>query len=307
MHSVIAPAARQKLNYVKVSDPDVRLDRFPDFLIIGPQRTGTTWLHAQLRFHPEIQLSEPKELFFFSRLKTPSHPKYQSNELSWYLRFFRDPPWLFLAKTLICLRRYRRLYRPRVRGEATASYAAIDSDVIREIAVLNPDIKAVLMIRNPVDRAWSHAKKDLVRNRGRRFADVGEAEFLDFFNDEYQRQCAHYVDHIERWSAELRDGHLFVGLFDDIDRRPEELLIDVMRFLGVDDDRRYLPADLRESVNPTAESRIPPAYRSHLEALFGDDMAALRQRFGIVWPIAPTSAVKSFVYHRAPALTATVR
>ena len=41
----------------------------PDFLIIGPQRTGTTWLHAHLRFHPQIFLSEPKELYFFSSLE----------------------------------------------------------------------------------------------------------------------------------------------------------------------------------------------------------------------------------------------
>ena len=37
---------------------------------------------------------------------------------------------------------------------------------------LNPDIRAILMIRNPIDRAWSHAKKDLVRNRKRKFDDV---------------------------------------------------------------------------------------------------------------------------------------
>src|SRR6185295_15366672 len=123
---VISDAVIRKLHWVHVSDPDaIRLELFPDFLIVGPQRTGTTWLHAHLRFHPQILLSEPKEIFFFSRLKVPDHPGYQSNELSWYLRFFREPLWRGAAKTALSLWRYRELYRPSVRGEATASYAAL--------------------------------------------------------------------------------------------------------------------------------------------------------------------------------------
>ena len=292
---MIAESVRQRLRYVKLADPDVNLDRFPDFLIVGPQRTGTTWLHANLRFHPQIMLSEPKEIFFFSRLKTPDSPKFQSNDLRWYLRFFRDPLWLRLAKTAICLWKYWELYRPAVRGEATASYAVLDRDVIEEIVALNPAIKVILMIRDPVERAWSHAKKDLVRNRGRRFEDVPEAEFHQFFNDQYQRQCARYVDQCERWSASLKTRHLFVGLFDDIATRPEELLLQVMTFLGVRSHRRYVGADVREAVNPTAASRIPPQYRHYIEESLKDDMEQLKVRFQLAWPLLPGSSARSFI------------
>src|SRR4029077_15793488 len=106
-------------------------------------------------------------------------------------------------KTTICAWKHRRLYRPRVRGEATASYAALDPDVIADITALNPALKAVLMIRNPIDRAWSHAKKDLLRNRKRRFDDVSEAEFRAFFSDPYQLRCARYAEQCDRWSAHL--------------------------------------------------------------------------------------------------------
>jgi hypothetical protein len=298
---VISESVRRQLNYVHVGDPDLDLGRFPDFLIVGPQRTGTTWLHAQLRYHPQILLSEPKELFFFSRLKTPNHPKYQSSDLAWYLRFFRDPSWVFLAKMAICLWRYREPYWPRVRGEATASYAVLDGDVIDEIVALNPHIKILLMIRDPVQRAWSHAKKDLVRNRKRRFEDVKEAEFLEFFGDDYQRHCARYVEHIERWSVRLQDAHLFVGLFDDIARRPEELLRDVMSFLGVRCEARYIPADVRQSVNPTEGSRIPPNYRAHLEDILKDEIVGLRERLGLTWTTGQAAQGCSFVFRRPPA------
>jgi len=280
---MFSDAIRQKLKYVKVSDPDIGLERFPDFFIVGPQRTGTTWLHAHLRYHPEIMLAEPKELFFFSSLKAPDSRRFHSNELAHYLQFFREPLWRVALHQAICLRRYRQLYRPKIRGEATASYAALDRDIIAEISALKPDLKVILMIRDPVERAWSHAKKDLVRNRRRRFEDVAPNEFEQFFTDPYQRQCARVAENIDNWAAFLQRGHLLVGLFDDIDVRPEELLLAVMDFLAVRSDRRYISREVRELVNPTAASKIPDRYRRFLDELLQDDLAALRERFGLSW------------------------
>lgn len=282
-HYVISEAIRDRLKYVHVSDGNVRLDHFPDFLIVGPQRTGTTWLHAHLRYHPEIMLSEPKELFFFSSLKMPASPRFRSNELSWYLQCFREPLWRVALRHGISLWRYGELYRPKVRGEATASYAALDRDVIADITALNPHVKVILMIRNPVQRAWSHAKKDLVRNRGRHFEDVAPAEFEQFFADPYQRQCARVTENIDNWATALQPGNLLVGLYADVDARPEALLLAVMSFLGVRSDRRYVSREVGQRVNPTAGSRIPERYRVFLEELLRDELAALQARFGLSW------------------------
>lgn len=279
----ISEATRQRLRYVRVPAADVDLAYFPDFLIVGPQRTGTTWLHAHLRYHPEIMLSEPKELYFFSSLKAPESGRFRSNELAWYLRFFHEPLWRVMLRHGISLWRFRELYRPKIRGEATASYAALDRDVIEDIVALNPEVKVILMIRNPVDRAWSHAKKDLVRNRKRRFEDVAAGDFERFFADPYQRRCAQYVENIDNWSACLRPGHLLVGVFDDIDTRPEALLLEVMAFLGVSSDRRYISAEVREPVNPTEANRIPEHYRRLLEELLRDDLVKLDERLGLSW------------------------
>jgi hypothetical protein len=272
-----------KLQYVKVLHRDLDLRRFPDFLIVGPQRTGTTWLHAHLRFHPQIFLSEPKELFFFSRLKAPEHRGSESNDLEWYLQFFRDPLWRRIGKMGISLWKNREPYLPVVRGEATASYAALDRDVISEITALNPSIKVIMMIRDPIDRAWSHAKKDLVRKTERRVEDVPADEFKSFFGDEYQLRCARYAENYDNWSDHLESGHLYLGRFEDVTQRPEEFLLEVMSFLGVRSDRRYIGNDVREQVNPTASSNIPDEYRTHLESLLHDDIAAAKAKFKVQW------------------------
>ncbi len=279
---MVSEAVRARLRYVRARG-DEDLVRFPDFLIIGPQRTGTTWLHAHLRFHPQIFLSEPKELYFFSSLATRDPKRFVSDELGWYLRFFREPLWLRAAKTAVSLRRHLELYRPIVRGEATASYAAIAPAVIDDIVALKPDVRAILMIRHPIERAWSHAKKDLVRNRQRKFEDVGADEFRTFFADDYQRRCAQYAELADTWGARLQPGHLFVGIFDQIATRPEEMLLDVMRFLGVRADRRYIDPGAKNPVNPTAATRIPAEHRQYLEDLLGEDVRKARERFGVSW------------------------
>lgn len=277
----LSDAARGRLRYVRLPPGRVTLVDFPDFLIVGPQRTGTTWIHESLRDHPDILWPRLKEIFFFSRLKEPNDPKFQSADLTWYLAQFRDPPWVFAAKMLLSLRASGRLYRPRIRGEATASYAAMDGDLIDEVVTLNPEIRVVLMIRDPVERAWSHAKKDLVRNRGKRFEDVPEREFEEFFRDPYQLRCARYAENVDNWAARVGEGHLFIGKFADVSARPAALLADICRFLGVRSDPRFLGRTVHTPVNPTPPEPIPARYHAMLTDLLQKDIVKVRERFGV--------------------------
>jgi hypothetical protein len=267
----------------------VDLSYFPTFLILGPQRTGTTWLCENLRGHPQVFITEPKELYFFNLLGRPEHPRYQSSDLSWYLSFFQPSVRRFLRRCTEMLKRHGELYRPKVRGEGTASYAAMPEQRIQDIVTLNPNIKAILMVRNPIARAWSHAKKDLLNvsiiNKHRRnLADVPASEMIDFFRDPYQQACGNYSQSIARWSANLKAGHLFIGFFDDISDHPDELLCDVFDFLEIDNHRKYVGALARERIAATDapdESRdLSGQYRTVLEAMFGDEKANLERRFG---------------------------
>lgn len=276
MASRLSARGQARLKYVQAK-PDVDLSDFPDFLIIGPQRTGTTWLHAHLRKHPEVMLSEPKEIFYFSRLKPPHDSKRQSADLEWYLKFFREPLWRRTAKSLHCLWRLGETYRPKVKGEATASYAALDADVIDEIVTLKPDVKVILTVRDPIERAWSHAKKDLARKHGRKVADVDEAALMRFVKDDYQLRCGRYAEIFANWSTRLRPRHLFVGLFDDIARRPVELLLDVMGFLGVARDARFVGANADRAINSTTGDRIPEKHKHALEQILGPERVKLHQ------------------------------
>lgn len=278
---MIAPSVRDALQFCEVESDRLSLAHFPDFLVVGPQRTGTTWLHQVLSRHPEVFLADPKELFFFSRLKDRTSPRFESALLDWYLAHFTDPWPRWITRQVRSLVRMGTFYRPKVRGEATASYAAMDRDLIAEISVLNPAVKAMMMVRDPVERAWSHAKKDLVRNRGRKVEDVADEEWQAFFRDPYQLRCARYRECLANWRSFLPAGQVFVGTFEEVEETPAALLERVTRFLGVSDDPRYVDADLlRSTVNPAGGSEVPARLRSFLGELLGrevEDWKRLRE------------------------------
>ncbi|MEO1291256.1 MAG: sulfotransferase [Pseudomonadota bacterium] len=272
-------AEATRVNALKLVQATYRpglLDVFPDFFIAGPQRTGTSWLNANLKFHPALQMSEPKELHFFNYLDRKDFPKFKSDELDWYLDFFRLSASDLEVRDERMMRLYGEPFRPLRRGESTASSATLSPAVIDEVLLLNPQIKIVLMLRDPVERAWSHVKKDLGR-RAEGISNVPEKKMLRFFANADQRARADYQRMIDNWQARLRPGHLFIGLFEDIAQRPAELLVDLFRFLGVAADQKYIHAKKRDSVQNASEgAAIPPDIRAHLEELLATERQAYR-------------------------------
>jgi len=269
---------KKKLIYVKINNNNINLEYFPDFFIVGPQRTGTSWLYKNLDQHPQIFMSKPKELFFFNKLRSKDDLRYRSDELSWYLDFFM--PERFGQKMLKKKKKFRKIYLPKVRGEATASYSTLDPEIIKEITILNPNIKIILLIRNPIDRAWSHAKKELSQKQGRALESITDDEFKDFFNQSYQLKCARYTDNIDTWSEFLSEGNIFIGFFDDMKNNPEQLLFNVFSFLGVEDDQKFISSLAYEKVNSTEASHIPRKYKLYLEELLKPELEKLEKRFG---------------------------
>lgn len=117
----------------------------PDFLVVGTKRGGTTSLWNWLLQHPQVLAPFPR----VQRLKS-SHFFYQhyGNGLDWYRGFFP------LATTRLILGRGR----PVVSGEASPYYL-YDPRVADRIRTHLPDVKIVMLLRDPVERAYSHFRE----------------------------------------------------------------------------------------------------------------------------------------------------
>ncbi|MCI4661327.1 MAG: sulfotransferase domain-containing protein [Neomegalonema sp.] len=271
-----------RLRFVKASPRPGLLDLFPDFFIAGPQRTGTSWLNANMKLHPHVQMSEPKELLFFNYLDRQHLPKFRSAELDWYLDHFRLSPEQREKRSAQAQKLFGEPFAPILRGEATASYATLPPEVIDDVIVLNPAIKVIIMLREPVDRAWSHAKKDLGRKAGG-IDQVPEKKLLRYFENPDQLARADYAAQIENWRARLRPGHLHLALFEDVAQRPDALLQEIYRFLGLSAAEKYVVAAKRDSVqNATETTGIPERHRSHLESLLTAQIARYQDLRGAI-------------------------
>ena len=239
------PPGRDHWTLTAVSTPKHR-QYFPDFLIVGPQRTGTTWLHHHLRRHPQVFMSNPKELYFFNCLNGADKHYYyrpknspRCDDINTYVRRFHDTPYDFLRKSAYSLSKFREFYRPCRRGEATAHYAVLPAEVISSIVTIQPSIKIIILLRDVVDRAWSHAKKRLVRKTGRSLEAVKDEEFFAFFDKPYQQACGDYRSIVETWQSMIPPQQIFFGLYERIQSNPDHFFMDVLKFLDVRADQKY--------------------------------------------------------------------
>lgn len=273
----------KKLKYVKVADPGIDVSHFPDFMIVGPLRTGSTWLYKNLEKHPEIFFSDPKEIHYFYTLTYPDDPLYISDDLSWYMSFFYDTSVTFSNKTQKALNKYKERYEPKVRGEGSATYAILKTEIIKEIVILNPEIKIILMIRNPVDCAWSHTKLRFMMQGGKKYSDIPDQVLEKFFHEDYMIAFGHYTLQIENWSAFLRQDNLFIGYFDDIRSSPEDLLLRIYRFIGVSSDLKYIGHSTHEIINKSESIDIPQRYKEMLKEIFADELKRLKANYGLSW------------------------
>jgi len=266
----------QRFNYLELSKKVVDLDRVPDFLVAGPQRTGTTWLHNNLVQHPQIFMPKRKEIFYFNLLNLPNHSKHSTHDLAWYLSYFYPGPVRYLSNQIRCWRQFREPFRPLIRGEATASLAAMPPELIAEVVELNPQIKVIILVRNPIERAWSHAKLALLRSTGKKLDEVSAQSFERFFQDSYEVDCGHYTKILENWSAVVKEGNAFIGNYTDVAVRPQELLTQLFEFLGVHADQKYVLRQAKEKINATVRIDIPERFLHVLQNIYGEEVARLK-------------------------------
>jgi hypothetical protein len=226
----------------------------PSFLGIGAQKAGTTWLHRNLLCHPEIGFGERKEIHFLD---------FEDNferGVDWYLAQFEG------NEGLIC-------------GDITPDYMIVDRSRVEWIHALNPGMRLVLLLRNPVDRAWSAARYYLV-NRDIDPSSQRPEEIQELVTRSFMLWRGGYMEAIERWETVFSQEQLFVGFFEEMVDEPELLLRRVLRHIGADPDVDVAGYPLAERFNPSPESALSDENRAFLREIFADEIAMLARRFG---------------------------
>ena len=281
--------------------------RFPSFLGIGAARAGTTWLHANLRPHPQIWLPPVKELHYFDlqRRGASSYYPISSTDLRWCGRNWRlgarglGRIWYYrhawsLLRRLAAGRAplrwstryisgfrtdrwYSSLFRTDcVSGEITPGYMLLPQPIVEEVRRLNPEMKIIFLLRNPVSRAWSNLRHRM----GPGVLKATDNTILTRMESPGSILRSRYVQAVNNWRGVFGPNQVFIGFFDDLVAAPRDLLRSVLNFLGVDSSDRNIPATLEREVNASAKRDLPEHLLPRLYAPYLDDLRELEKLVG---------------------------
>ncbi len=225
----------------------------PNFLIVGATRSGTTALHGFLRQHPDIFMSHQKELYFLASDAPPD---------------FQGPGDDIVNRIWVkSWDEYRSIFaeagNEKAIGEATPYYLCARESP-RLIKRYLPDAKLIMVLRNPVGRAFSSYMFM------RQYGWEQETNFSSALAKEQQRkqndwqyiwryrELGLYSGQVQRFLDMFQKEQIWIGIFDDFTEDPLSFVQDIFRFLDVDDG--FEPS-FGEKRNASGSSRFPALHR----------------------------------------------
>ena len=229
--------------------------RLPDFLGIGAQKAGTTWLFKMLNFHPQVAFPAGKEVHFWDW--------HRDRGLDWYREQFAHAP--AGART----------------GDITPGYAAISPAGIAEVRRTLPDAPILFIARNPIERAWSAAIM-IVRWGLMYPRELSDAWFLDVFRSGQSQVRGDYAGCLARWMAEYPPEQFAILLYDDIATDPRGLLRRACVHVGVDPEltRGWPDERLTERVNAGDGEPLRESLRQPLRDLYAPRIETFSRLIG---------------------------
>ena len=255
----------------------------PDYLIIGAHRAGSTSLWAYLNQHPSVCVN-------FPRLQGVKGVRYFDEE------YYRGEPWYRSHFPTAAYRAYlrRRHGASPLAGDASSYYLFHPAAAERAARVV-PDAKVIVLLRNPVDRAYSHWQRerrdgmepidrfeDAVAAEPRRLA--GEADRI--VEDERYYSYAHenfsymtqglYLDPLRRWLEHYPRERVHIELSERFSADPQGAYDRILRFLGLP------PLALRDTRprNTVEAEPMDPAVRRELSERVAPENRRLEEYLG---------------------------
>ena len=267
-------------------------ERPPDFLCVGAQKAGTTWVYVVLRESAGVFVPAIKESNYLLEAQDQDRAwarRYRLQQVEHMRRHYRTNclAQRNIASILDQIEHidtkevdddwYRTVFSyardDEAAGEVCPSYMCMSSVNIDHAVRLNPDLRVLVLVRDPVDRFWSQIRMNT------RYGLI-EQPIDELLHDERAlhifMKFSDYAGSIERWANRLRPGRLQTLIYDDITHRPRELAGEILGFLGV---KPGLIRGYETRVNIGQRLPMTPAQHARVYELMQPQYAYLRGIF----------------------------
>lgn len=251
----------------------------PDFICIGAQKAATSWLYNSFRWVPGIFLPALKELHYFSQVHCEDAAQYAPKQRRRRIDQFRAYHLANKKRNAyqeMVLRQldhldtetvdddwYRGIFEfanPNdICGEICPSYMTMNMRGIRHLFQMNPLVRIIVIVRDPVDRAWSHIRM------------LAKAEHLDVDIDKLAKRrtpltpylnYTDYASSIPRWQHLTMPDRFKILNYDQVASDPRAVFDEVARFIGLPEAQPT--DDLSKGVFTGSQSEMPDALRKRL-------------------------------------------
>jgi len=258
-------------------------DAQPDFICVGPQKTGTGWLYQQLASHPDFWMPPTKELHYFDQLGRPAlaNPARPRDERD--LCFLKRLESLS-ARPHVDLKNYARLFEPKgslLSGDISPGYSTLSCKIIQRVVGYFPKLKVIFLARDPVERAWSHMSME-VRSRQIQPFDVADMDEVIRNLRRRGMLLRSYPSVIAaRWQRYVHPELFRIYFFDDLQRDPAGLRRSILEFLRADPNKASgrLTADYNSKAG-MEKLRFTDKVRSRMAQFFEKELKACAAKLG---------------------------
>ena len=249
----------------------------PSFIIIGAQRCGTTSLYDYLSNHPQIIPSPVKELFYFD--------DYYTRPINWYKSFFPTEKQKEKLE--------RDLLARVITGEASPSYF-FHPYAARRIKETLPQVKLILVLRDPIERAYSHYnhikrlnrdplsfEEALQKELERITPDIEKLAKDEFYKADQRRDYSYltrgyYAKQLKEWYKYFPKEQLLVVQSEEFYRETPRVYNEIVEYLGLNS--YTLP--VFEAKNALKYAKMAPETKEKLKAYFAPKNEELYELLG---------------------------
>jgi hypothetical protein len=277
-------------------------DAWPDFLCVGAQKGGTSWLYRQCEPHRDFWMPPLKELHYFNKLSKAKRvfpPRCRDERDACFLESISR----LSARSYMDMEGYGRLFEtkgPLLSGDISPTYSTLHEEIIERVVSYFPNLKIVFLARDPVERVWSQLSMGVRLGMIEPFEATDAEEVMQRVLRPAVLSLSHPSKIVARWKRYVRPELFRIYFFDDLEKNPTQLRRSILAFLGADPDKPS--GRIRADHNRDADRqkpRLTDKVRSRLAQFFKEELKMCAAELGGPardWPGRYGFSVLSFFF-----------